>query len=258
MITSSLLKDFKSIRHGFYTRQGGHSTGVFASLNCGYGSGDDKDIVQKNRASAMEHIEFDEHDLVTVYQTHSAKVATVTEAWRYDDAPHVDAMVTNQPGIALGILTADCAPVLLADAVNQVIGAAHAGWRGAKSGILKQTIKAMEKIGAEASNIAGAVGPCIRQDSYEVRDVFRSAFIEDDHKNESYFVPSSREDHYQFDLPGYIEDQLTALSISQVDILPFDTYSDEDLFFSFRRTTHQEKEQYGRALSAIGLKSTQE
>lgn len=257
MFQSETLKATESIRHGFFTRQGGKSQNIFASLNCGFGSGDDRDVVRTNRALAMDQLGINETTLVTAYQTHSANVAIVTEAWTAESGPKVDGMVSNISGIALGILTADCAPVLFADPEAGVVGAAHAGWRGAKDGVLKSTVEAMKKLGAKSERIAAILGPCIQQSSYEVSDTFYASFLDDNPSNDEFFVPSKKIGHKQFDLPGYIVSSLRQQSIGCVESLEMDTYSNEDLFFSYRRTTHRGEQQYGRLLSAISLTPSQ-
>jgi len=253
MIKSEALEKAGGIRHGFFTRQGGNSRGVYASLNCGYGSDDDSSIVRSNRAWAMHKIGSHEHSLVTAYQTHSANVAVITEVGSPEAAPKVDGMVSQVPGVTLGILTADCAPVLFADSKAGVIGAAHAGWRGAKDGVLSATLEAMTALGAKVERIAAAVGPCIQQESYEVSDSFYDSFLVDDPAHETFFIPSDRPKHYRFDLPGFVVAALNRYSVGNIESLKLDTYTDEDRFFSYRRATHHQEEQYGRLLSVIAL-----
>jgi len=253
MITSNALEKTDGIRHGFFTRQGGKSQGVFESLNCGYGSDEDRDIVSANRAHAGGLIGIDETSLVTAYQTHSADVIVVNDPWLPEAAPKVDGMASNVPGIALGILTADCAPVLFSDPIAGVIGAAHAGWRGAKDGVLKATLEAMGSLGAKAHQVTAAIGPCIQQDSYEVSDSFYDSFLKDNPRNEKYFCPADRPEHKQFDLPGFIISALKHNSVVNIESLNLDTYKNDDLFFSYRRATHRHEKQYGRLLSAIAL-----
>ena len=248
-----MLEKTGGTKHGYCTRQGGGSQGAFASLNCGYGSGDDQNIVRSNRAWAMNQLGLQEHSLVTAYQTHSANITVVTKTWSPEAAPKVDGMVSQIPGITLGILTADCAPVLFVDSVAGVIGAAHAGWRGAKDGVLGRTLEAMTALGAKAERVTAVVGPCIQQESYEVSDSFYDAFLADDTANQDFFIPSDRPKHHRFDLPGYIMAALNRYSVGTIESLKLDTYTDEDRFFSYRRTTHHQEKQYGRLLSVIAL-----
>jgi YfiH family protein len=244
-----------NIAHGFFGRTGGMSTGIFASLNCGPGSGDDRQCVIENRRRALAELTKDANaKLLTLYQIHSANVVTVSEPWEIGKGPQADAMATNIPSIALGILTADCAPVLLADPEAKVIGAAHAGWKGAFSGVLESVIAAMEQLGANRSRIAAAVGPCISQANYEVGPEFIARFRDTDPKAVRWFVPSDKHDHFRFDLPGFVESRLRPAGISRIETIGGCTYAQEDQFFSFRRATHRGEKDYGRQLSAILLK----
>ena len=240
------------VAHGFFGRQGGVSEGIYASLNCGPGSSDDRAKVIENRRRAMATFGAG-IPLVTLYQIHSATAVTVTAPWEIGEAPQADAMVTNVQGIALGILTADCAPVLLADAEAGVIGAAHAGWKGALEGVTTSTITAMEKLGAVRSRMTAAIGPCISQASYEVDGEFRARFIEADSTNARFFTPSSREGHFRFDLESYVAMRLEDAGVTNVERLSACTYARPRDFFSFRRATHQGETDYGRELSAIVL-----
>ncbi len=253
MITSSALRSRTGIKHGFFTRQGGVSGGVYGSLNCGVGSDDDCAIVLENRNRAMARLQIPGDKLATLFQVHSASVVEVDEPWPEAARPRADAMVTRRPGVALGILTADCGPVVLADSKAGVIGAAHAGWKGAVGGVLEATVDAMIGLGADVQNITAALGPCIRQESYEVGAEFQRAVVTSDAEHGRFFSPSKRSGHSMFDLPGYIVARLTAHGVGQVDDLGLDTYADEDRFFSYRRTTHREESDYGRGLSAIVL-----
>lgn len=253
MLTTQTLNDAAGIRHGFLTREGGCSQGIYGSLNCGYGSEDDGDSVRENRNRAVEKFGLANVTLITVHQIHSPNVVEVKSPWEPDKAPKADGMVSQREGIALGILTADCAPVLFADPEARVIGAAHAGWRGAKEGVLGATVEAMVSLGADTNTIRAAVGPCIRQQSYEVGPEFQSAFVEEDSEAETFFVPSSRADHFMFDLAGYVEQRLRDLGLRHIDVIDVDTYTDEDRYFSYRRATHRGEPDYGRGLSAILL-----
>lgn len=235
------------------TRKGGVSTGIYASLNCGPGSQDDLDAVMENRRRAVERAGLGGAPMVTCHQVHSADVVRVTQPWSHAEAPQADAMVTNQKGIALGILTADCAPVLFSDAKAGVIGAAHAGWRGAVAGVVEATVEQMVRLGAHTQNIRAAVGPCIDQKSYEVgADVCEAVLKASDWAYEL-FEPAARPDHFQFALPGYVAGRLARLDLGHFEVIAMDTYADEGQFFSYRRTTHQGGGDYGREVSLIGL-----
>jgi hypothetical protein len=241
------------IRHGFFTREGGVSDGIFVSLNCGFGSADASTNVTENRGRAMDTLGLARDRLVTCYQVHSPRVAVVDAVWTLDDRPRADAMVTRRTGIALGILTADCAPVLLADAHAGVIGAAHAGWRGAISGVLEATLGAMEALGAARTRIAAAIGPCISQPNYEVGPELFERFVSADAANARYFVPSNRAGHHRFDLESYVADRLSRAGVADVARLAACTYARDSDFFSFRRNTHKGEKEYGREISAILL-----
>jgi len=242
-------RSLEGIAHGFLGRKGGVSTGAVASLNTGPGSGDDPDAVAENRARVVEAIKPGAR-LVSVYQVHSPDCVTVTEAWNDDERPHADAMATDRPDLLLGILTADCAPVLFADRKAGIVGAAHAGWKGAIAGVTDRTIEAMEGLGATAGNIVAAIGPCIAQASYEVDVAFRERFCAADSDNDRFFV-AGREGHCQFDLEGYVAARLRAAGLASVECLGLDTYALEDRFFSFRRATHRGEPTYGRHMSVI-------
>ena len=245
---SALLE---GIPHGFLGRRGGHSTGLVAGLNAGLGSGDNDEAVQANRALAVGAV-LPGARLVSVYQVHSPLCVTVTEPWSDASRPHADALVTNRPGLLLGIVTADCAPVLLADRAAGVIGAAHAGWKGAAAGVTDQTIAAMEALGAQRSRIVAAVGPCIAQASYEVDQAFVDRFCADDPANRQFFA-EGQPGHAQFDLEGYVAARLESAGIGGVERLGRDTYPHPARFFSFRRATHLGEPDYGRQISLIGL-----
>lgn len=242
--------ELEGIPHGFLGRVGGVSTGLVAGLNLGLGTGDDAAAVAENRARAVAAVLPDAR-LVTVYQVHSADCVVAGE-WSDDARPHADALATDQPGLLLGVVTADCAPVLLADRSAGVIGAAHAGWKGAVSGVTDSTIVAMEALGAKRGNIVAAVGPCIAQPSYEVDAGFYQRFVAQDPGNAAYFVPGVP-DHWQFDLERYVAERLQQAGIGAVGRLGLDTYPDENAFFSFRRATHRGEPDYGRQMSLIGL-----
>ncbi|PZO76273.1 MAG: peptidoglycan editing factor PgeF [Sphingomonas taxi] len=237
--------------HGFLGRRGGVSTGAYASLNVGIGSDDDPASIAENRRRATEAV-LPSAKLVGLYQVHSADAVTVIEP--FDDAlrPQADALVTNRPGLALGILTADCAPVLFADREAGVVAAAHAGWKGALGGVTDATILAMEAIGAHRDRLVAAVGPCIARASYEVDEAFIRRFRDADPENERFFA-DGQADHYQFDLEAYVVSRLAVAGIGRIEALGMDTYTDEDRFFSYRRATHRDEPSYGRQISIIGL-----
>ncbi|MGQ0486034.1 MAG: peptidoglycan editing factor PgeF [Hyphomicrobiales bacterium] len=252
MIETPLL-GARHIRHGFFTREGGHSTGHFASLNCGMGSGDDKETVRRNRTIVAEALGVAEPRLLTAHQHHSADAITVIEPWPADRRPMADAMVSNAPGLALGVLTADCAPILFADQEARVIGAAHAGWKGALAGVTGATLAAMEALGARRARIVVAIGPAISQAAYEVGPEFPERYLENDARNARFFTPSRRPHHSLFDLPAYLAARLQAEGAGEVVNLAICTFSDEQHFFSYRRTTHRRERDYGRQISAIAI-----
>lgn len=235
--------------HGFLGRRGGVSRGDVAGLNVGYGSNDDRSAIDENRRLAIAAIR-PGADLVTVHQVHSADAVLAEFAWPLSERPRADALVTDRPGLLLGILTADCAPVLLADPAARVIGAAHAGWRGAISGVTDAVVAAMEQLGARRERIAAVVGPCIAQPSYEVDEPFRDRFLAEDPDNARFFTTVAKP---HFDLPAYVQTRLRAAGVGSVEALALDTYADPDRFFSFRRATHRGESDYGRQLSAIAL-----
>jgi YfiH family protein len=239
------------VAHGFLGRRGGVSTGAMAGLNVGLGSEDDPVAVAENRRSAADAV-LPGAQLATAYQIHSAEAVTILAP--YDDAqrPHADALVTDRPGLLLGILTADCAPVLLADREAGVVGAAHAGWKGAIGGVTDAVIAAMEALGARAGRIVAAVGPCIARASYEVDAAFLRRFAAEDPANERFFA-DGRDGRYQFDLEAYVAHRLADAGIGRVETLGLDTYADEDRFYSYRRATHRGEPDYGRQISLIGL-----
>ena len=239
------------VPHGFLGRRGGVSTGIHAGLNVGLGSDDDREAIRENRRCAVEAV-LPGARLVTLHQVHSAEAVVVTEPFPDDERPHADALVTDRPGLLLGILTADCAPVLFADARAGVVGAAHAGWKGALAGVTDNMIAAMEKLGASRDRIVAAIGPCIGRASYEVDDAFAARFGADDPANERFFS-GGRAGHHQFDIEAYVASRLAAAGIATVEALGYDTYADENRFFSYRRATHRGEPGYGRQISLIGL-----
>jgi YfiH family protein len=252
-LESAALAGLAGVRHGFFTRQGGVSCGIFASLNCGLGSGDDAAAVRENRARALAAFGLADGALATAYQVHSARVHVVEEAFAAEARPQVDGLVARRPGIAIGVLAADCTPVLFADADARIIGAAHAGWRGALAGVVEATVGAMTALGAKRARIRAAIGPCIASTSYEVGPEFPAAFLAEDAANQRFFRPSPNAGHHMFDLPGYVAARLARLGLAEVDRLAHDTYASPELFFSYRRATHRGEKDYGRGLSAIAL-----
>ncbi|WP_336987544.1 peptidoglycan editing factor PgeF [Altererythrobacter aquiaggeris] len=234
--------------HGFFGRAGGVSKGEVAGLNAGLGAGDDPDAVTRNRKIVSDCV-MPGADLVMPYQVHSADVAVVGGAFDLTSRPRVDALVTNRPGILLGIVTADCAPVLLYDQSAGIIGAAHAGWKGAHAGIVENTAEAMISSGAQRNRICAAIGPCIAQASYEVDDAFRAQFTNE----EGQFFGAGKHGHQQFDLEGYVASRLRLAGIDNIHALGADTYADPERFYSYRRATHRGAPTYGRQISVIGL-----
>ena len=255
MIVLGSLARLRSVRHGFFSRIGGVSEGIYAAKNCGFGSGDNPNNVARNRARCIAEMADGGAALVTAYQIHSAQALIVDAPWQPEDAPKVDAMATNRPSIALGILTADCAPVLFGDGAARVIGAAHAGWKGAIGGVLEATVQAMVSLGAAPRRIVAAVGPCIAQPSYEVGPEFRDRFLGVDPANDRFFQDGERPDHPRFDLKGYVAERLGRLDLAEIEVDGHDTVAEEELFFSYRRATLRGEGDYGRALSAIMIEA---
>lgn len=255
MITLGALNDLNGIRHAFFTREGGVSTGLYASLNCGLGSGDDPAAVAENRVRAAGRLGVKPERLVSLYQIHSPTCLVVDKPWGPDERPQADAMVTRSPGLALGILTADCAPVLFADARAKVIGAAHAGWKGAKGGVIEATLARMVELGAKTERIVAAIGPCIAMRSYEVGPEFPAPILAEDERTRDFFAPSRRDGHFLFDLAGYVGHRLAKAGVEVVARCPNDTRAEEARFFSYRRACLRGETDYGRGLSVIALQS---
>ncbi|WP_300546763.1 peptidoglycan editing factor PgeF [Roseovarius sp.] len=247
ILTADSLSDF---RHGFFTRRGGASSGVFAGLNCGAGSSDQSEIVSINRSRVADAMQVTPEHLIAMHQVHSADVVPVTGP--PSERPRADAMVTATPGLALSVLTADCQPVLFGDAEAGVIGAAHAGWRGALDGVLEATIDAMEALGANRGDISAVIGPSISQAAYEVGPEFLDDFMADDPQNSRFFA-NGMNGHYQFDLPAFGLHRLRRAGIGQAEWTRHCTYGDPDRFYSYRRTTHAGEADYGRLISVIRL-----
>jgi YfiH family protein len=237
--------------HGFLSRRGGMSVGELAGLNVGFGSNDDPEAIEGNRRLAVAAI-LPEAQLATVHQVHSAEAVHAPRPWPQAERPHADAMVTDTPNLLLGILTADCAPVLFADHHGVVVGAAHAGWRGALAGVTDATIEAMERLGSRRENIHAAVGPCIGPPSYVVDEGFRARFREADADNTRFFIEGAAGKPH-FDLEAYVVHRLILAGIGEIEALNLDTYGDPDRFYSYRRSTHRHERDYGRQLSAIAL-----
>jgi polyphenol oxidase len=251
-ITCAQLSDTPHIQHGFFTRRDGKSTGIYDSLNCGFGSGDNIAIVEENRTIVADAL--GAKTLCTVHQTHSPNVITLTQPWHWKDAQEADALVTSTKGVALGILTADCLPILFADKNQPIIGAAHAGWKGAFTGVIENTLAAMHALGAKTDNITATIGPAIAQSSYEVGAEFLERFILADAANHQYFIPSKREGHFMYNLKSYARDRLVRAGVNSVNIIAHDTCAQEEEFFSFRRSTLRGQSAYGRQISVICLK----
>ena len=251
-LESSLLSAVPGLRHAFFTREGGVSGGIYGSLNGGIGSNDDPADVEENRRRMAEQLGVPPERFLSVWQTHSPDVVVTTGPWQGTTRPLADAIVTRTEGLAIGATAADCGPILFVDPGARVIGAAHAGWKGALTGILESTIETMEKLGAERSGIVAAIGPLIRQHSYEVGGEFVERFIEADAENGLFFLPATREGHSMFDLAGFIRMRLENAGVLVIDDTGIDTYSDER-FFSYRRSVHRKEPDYGRHVHAIAL-----
>lgn len=246
------IDGLSGLPHGFLGREGGVSRGIHVGLNVGLGSDDDRAAIYENRRRAIEAVA-PGYRLVTLHQVHSADTVAVTAPFAEDARPHADALVTDRPGLLLGILTADCVPVLFADSAAGVIGAAHAGWKGAIGGVTDATLAAMEKLGADRGRLVAAIGPCIARASYEVDEAFVRRFEADDPVNERFFADGRRAGHAQFDIEAYVAHRLAAAGVGLVTALGEDTYAQPGRFFSFRRATHRGEPGYGRQISLIGL-----
>jgi polyphenol oxidase len=253
MIEAPALAALPGIRHGFFTRIGGVSTGIYASLNGGIGSRDTPENVAQNRTRMAAALGVRPPRLLTAYQTHSAAVVTAAAPWSPDQRPQADAIVTRTPGLAIGVTTADCGPVLFADPQAGVVGAAHAGWRGAFTGVLEATVAAMERCGAARSRLVAGLGPMIRQANYEVGPEFVTRFRAADAANERFFQASARPDHALFDLAGYIAARLRGCGIARIEDTGRCTYGEPQVFFSYRGSTHRGEPDYARHLNAIAL-----
>lgn len=253
IVESTLLSAIPGLRHAFFTREGGVSDGIYAGLNGGLGSDDVPDNIRENRRRMADALDVPVAHLLSVHQVHSPDVVVANEPWETSARPKVDAIVTKRPGLALGVTTADCGPVLMIDPMARVIGAAHAGWKGAFTGVLEATLDAMEKEGAQRTQVIAALGPMIRQRNYEVGIEFVQRFAEADEANLRFFASASRDGHAMFDLAGYIRARLEAAGVLMIDDVDLCTYADEDRFYSFRRSTHRREADYGRHVHAIVL-----
>ena len=249
---SSLLSAIPGLRHAFFTREGGVSDGVYAGLNGGIGSNDDPANVRENRRRMADQMGVAPEHFLSVHQIHSPDVVVATGPWPGEARPRADAIVTRTEGIAIGVTTADCGPILFADPAARVIGAAHAGWKGALTGVLESTIEALVKLGADRGSMVVAIGPLIRQNSYEVGSEFVERFLAADAGNATFFIPSSRAGHSMFDLAGFIRMRLERAGVLMIDDIGVDTYSDER-FYSYRRSVHRKEPDYGRHVHAIVL-----
>lgn len=248
------LDDIKYLRHGFFTRIGGASGGVFSGLNCAFSSGDDPSHIAMNRAKVAETLGIGPENLLTLKQVHSARAVVAVESWTPETAPQADALVTDRKGVAIGVLTADCAPVLLAARSRKIIGAAHAGWKGALNGVIEETIAAMEKLGAVRGDIVAAIGPCIGARSYEVGADFSAPFLAQDEDNARFFAASGKPAHLLFDLPGYAAHRLRLAGVAAVHDTRQDTLPNETAFFSYRRACLRGEKDYGRQIAAVVIR----
>ena len=253
MIRSNLLSALPGIAHGFFTREGGVSEGLYATLNVGLGSQDARDAVIENRARVARALGVADHALAMPYQIHSPDVVVVTEPWPHGEGPRADAVVTATSGLAVGVATADCGPILFADAKGRAVGAAHAGWKGAFGGVIEATVAAMERLGAERSDVVAVLGPTISAGAYEVGPEFVERFVVEDPAHDRFFRPSATPGHAMFDLPAFILMRLDEARVGRAENLALCTYADEARFFSYRRTTHRREPDYGRLVSAIAL-----
>jgi len=252
MLTSPLLSAIPGVRHAFFTREGGVSRGLYGSLNGGLGSEDDPANVAENRRRMSEHMGVMPSRFLSPWQIHSPDAVVVSTSWETASRPRADAIITRAEGLAIGVTAADCGPILFVDPNARVVAAAHAGWKGALTGIVESTVDTMVKLGAERTGIVAAIGPLIRQHSYEVGGEFVERFIEADAENSLFFIPSAREGHAMFDLAGFIRMRLERAGVLMIDDLGVDTYSDER-FYSYRRSVHRKEPDYGRHVHAIAL-----
>lgn len=253
MITLDSLKDLPGIRHGFMTRAGGVSEGIYASLNCGLGSDDDPEWVHENRRRVLRMVGIPATTLLTAYQVHSPDVLVVEQEWGAGARPKVDALVTGRANIAIAASSADCVPILFADPEARIVAAAHAGWRGAVGGVLQATVKQMCALGAKIERIRAGVGPCIGPASYEVGPEFPAPFLAQNPANARFFRPANRAGHFMFDLESYVASELAGLNLAEIEVVHRDTCAEVETFFSYRRSVLLKEPDYGRHVSVIGL-----
>lgn len=252
---TTILQDIPWVSHGFFTRQGGASGGIFSSLNCGLASNDKMNDVTANRNAVAKILGLMPGNIATPYQVHSATAVMATAPWKMEEMPKADAVVTDRPGLGIGVLTADCAPVMFASRRDKIIGIAHAGWKGAIFGVLEATVAAMKEMGAKPEDITVAIGPCIGAASYEVSDDFKPPFLAQDESNIKFFGEATRPGHLMFDLPGYVTDRLQRCGIGMIVDTRQDTLANEACYFSYRRTCQRGEKDYGRQISVIAIKS---
>jgi polyphenol oxidase len=255
MLQAKSLSRLDGIRHGFFTRAGGVSEGIYTSLNGGVGSNDDAQRVGENRVRMARALHAEPANFVTCFQIHSPDVVVAEKPWTAEARPRADAIVTQVPGIAIGVSTADCGPLLFADAQACVIGAAHAGWRGAFAGVIENTVAVMEKFGADRGRIVAALGPLIRKQNYEVSQSFVDQFLRADRDHVRFFSAASREGHSMFDLPGFVTARIEQSGITLFEDLELCTYADESRFYSYRRSVHRAEPDYGRHVNAVILRT---
>lgn len=253
--TSPLLNEIPNVKHAFFTRIGGQSEGIYEGLNCGLGSDDDATDVHTNLDKVAVEMGVDYKNLLTLYQTHGTDVVDVDKAWRRSKLPKADGAITDKAGFALGIKTADCAPILFASAGRPCVASVHSGWKGARHGILNSVIASFKNKGIKADEIVAVVGPCIGRASYEVSNSFVDDFLKESAENEEFFIASKNAGHMMFDLSAYIANKLYNLGVEKIGLLDLDTYSNESEFYSYRRMTHRKEADYGRQISVICLKN---
>ncbi len=251
MIKAGVLSDIAGVRHGFFTRQGGHSKGIYASLNTGLGANEDNAVILINRKIVADKLGATQ--VLTPYQYHSTVVLPVDQAWDWQNPPRADGLVTDKKGLAIAVNTADCTPVIFADVTGGVVGVAHSGWKGTVGGVLEATVAAMVALGARAGNIVAAIGPTISQENYEVGPEFVEQFVGDNPDSKKFFVPSERDGHAMFNLPGCVQERLGRCGLKQIENLDLCTYGDEKNFYSYRRMTHRGEADYGRQMSGVCL-----
>lgn len=253
VVESAALASLPGVAHAFFTREGGVSSGLYRSLNGGLGSSDDRAAVLENRLRMAARLGLGDDRLALPWQVHSAEACAATAAWPRESAPRLDGVATATPGLAAAVMVADCCPILFADPDARVVAAAHAGWKGAIGGVIEATLVEMEALGARRAETVAALGPCIRQPSYEVGPEFAARFTAEDPDNARFFAPAARPAHAMFDLAGYVVARLRGAGLKAVDDVGLDTYPDEARFFSYRRATHRGEPDYGRQIAAIAL-----